>query len=218
MRKLLFVDIPIAEPCTVVHPLSKPSIVHYKAFDTDRSRLFSQRDLSGLIEMECGCLPRVINHRPKARIGSIRNNGVDLKTMHQTRCASNALTGKTGKELRRLNPFAFLEAIPKIEGVQPAGDVHLLKRILLDADLPRSTPRQRAEVGIPLFLILRDVAIDDEERDVLRAGSSAPALQHDLASTNGLVLNTPFSSPTARQEVQPAAACSIVKAASDRFS
>src|SRR5580704_16219864 len=70
--KLLRIYEPIAKAGMVVFSLSEPAIIHDKAFDTKACRFFGEDFLSSLIDVESGCLPRVVDDGARARFRSLR--------------------------------------------------------------------------------------------------------------------------------------------------
>ena len=57
VRKLLRVDIPIAEPGVIIVALPEPAIVHHEPFYSKPRGFFCQRHLSGFLNIELGGLP-----------------------------------------------------------------------------------------------------------------------------------------------------------------
>src|SRR5271155_2258503 len=90
MRKLLRVHIPVAKACVIVFTLTKPPVIHHKAFDADGRSLLRESHLSLFVDRELRRLPRVVDHRPRTRIGTLGKNPGEFKAVKKTRGSANA--------------------------------------------------------------------------------------------------------------------------------
>jgi hypothetical protein len=86
--------------------------------------------------------------------------------------------------------------IAEIKCIGITGDPYLLQGVLLDRDLPRSAPAQRAQPHAA-FVVARHIAIDLKPGVVLRLGCAAPTLKHGLAGTDRLFLQVLIPRPSA---------------------
>jgi len=92
VRKLLLVHIPVAQAGMVVLALAKPAVVHHKSVNCPALRPSPPAHLSGLVDIEFGCLPRVVDHGLGLGSGwlavaaSSRQNVLQLEAMQQPRC------------------------------------------------------------------------------------------------------------------------------------
>src|SRR5580698_4535288 len=203
MWKFLRVNVPVAQPRVVVLALAEPSIIHDETLYPDACGFLGKCHLPGLVHIEAGGLPGVVEHGPQLRTRRARQQGIDFKPVQQARCAADAVARIAAVKVWRLEVFALLQPVAEIEAVRPSADAHLLQQVLLDSNLPGPAPAERTEPYAAMFGIEVSVVVNCKPGIVLRAGRAAAALKDGLARLHGLFLQIPLPSPATREIAQP---------------
>ncbi len=131
----------------------------------------------------------------------MRPPGSDLlafEAMQQARSRAETLARIAAIKGGRVERLAGRERVGEVEGVEPAGDAHLLVGRLLHSDAPVAAPAQRAEPDAAV-LLAGIPGVDGKPRVDVVAGVSLAAFQHLHALVDGLVVDLRFGGPAAGQ-------------------
>src|SRR5271156_1143078 len=202
VRELLRIHVPVAEPRMVVVSVAKPAVVHDESLDSDTGCFLGECLLSGFIDAEGGCFPRVVENRTDPRFRCLRQNFCKFKTVHKPRCCAKAVVSESSIEHWCREFFTGRELVAEVEGVETGRKMHSLHLILLYGDAPRTAPDERPKPDSTLVLVTGLGAFDREPWVVLVAGRSATALQHDLTGHNLATLQMKLTGPATGQVVQ----------------
>ena len=145
LRELLRVHEPVAQAGPVVVALAEPAVVHHEQLHADLGGLVGKLLLAGLVHVERGGFPGVVEHRAESRVRARRVGWLPLEAVQDARGAAEARPGEAGVEVRSVQGLAGLERVGEIESVEAAGHAHLPVGRLLDGHAPVAAPGQRAE-------------------------------------------------------------------------
>src|SRR5271157_3548323 len=121
--------------------------------------------------------------------------------MQKARSATKPAGRVPAIENRRLQPFARMQHVAKVEGIEAAGDPYRVHLILLDRDSPRPAPPQRAKPNLAVLL----VGIAGLERKPgigLMARRTSAALNYPRSGMHLFLSQIPLSRPTPGEVVQ----------------
>ncbi len=136
--------------------------------------------------------------------------------MQNARGLTHAAVGEAGIERRRLQLFPGLQAVAEVEGIESAGDPHLLHGGLLHRDAPAAAPAQRSKPH--WAALLRGLArpINGKPRIRLVRCAAAAALDDVRSGLQRLGVQLPLRSPVPG-EVVPAVALPLRQAPGGRL-
>src|SRR6266403_416545 len=185
--------------------LSEPAIVHDEALDSHPCCFFGQCFLPSFIDFESCCIPGVVKYRAGSRPRTAGKNLRALEGVQNSRCFANPTIGVASVERRCRFGFPGSQTIPKVEGIKPPGNTHLLLCSLLHADPPAPAPPECPKPNRTILAVAVAIPVQRKPRIGLYTGAAAPAFQYLHARVQRLLGELPLTRPAPRQIAQPIA-------------